>query len=326
MGSFRRVGNLIGNAFSYKTKLIRPLGLPCHFVIEATNYCNFRCAFCPQSNPDHKNVRKYGFLSQDGFRFFIKRLLDANICSKFISIGLDGEQLLNKYFVEFVKITNQAGFIAQVPSNGKLLTPDYLDKLLGCNFMASIDFTSDKALFEKVRGGVGDFDVVLANLRNVMDHARMDNKIRLDIADISTFAGKDAAVSLGELKGLFGKKFPSNVKFRSRKFHNFGGHLKGKFSGKRYHLCPYPWVSFVTNWEGNVVACCRDTEAKTILGNIFENSIEEIWQGTKYRDFRHALINRRPQDVAACANCDMPWRDDGDRWNIGYMVSRLFQR
>jgi radical SAM protein with 4Fe4S-binding SPASM domain len=234
---------------------------------------------------------------------------------------------MNKSFLELIKIANKEGLFPRFSSNGKLLVPQLIDKLSKYKFLAAIDFSSERDVFDQIRGKKGDYDIVLQNLLYLIEKAKINPKIKVEIVDTTHFlTNYNVKTSLVKMRRLFSPNLPSNIKIMSREFHNFCGHLEKDKKSGNYKLCPYPWTFFTVTWDGDVVACCRDTRAKTILGNIFEQSVFEIWRGEKYKLFRQKLIQKRPQDIVACASCDLPWSAGDNRWNIRYISSSLLRR
>jgi len=313
---------------SYKFKLSKPLNPPYQFSIEPTNYCNFKCLFCPQSDPDHKKTRKQGYLSVENLKLFLKQIRSVNPGNKNISLTLDGEPSLNAALPEFIRLINAEGMFPRFSSNAKNLTPVLVDKLVASGyFLASIDFTSEAKYFDNVRGRSGDFEIVLENLRYLVEVARKIPNIKLEIVNISHFSGGNPDKTLRDIKSLFPDNLPSNIYFWSRNFHNFCGHLDAHLKmEKKYLLCPYPWTMFTVTWDGYVVACCRDTKARTILGNVFSRTIPEIWYGREYQTFRKKLIEKKVADIAACRDCDLPWSYGTTRWKTQYILSSLLRR
>jgi radical SAM protein with 4Fe4S-binding SPASM domain len=59
--------------------------------------------------------------------------------------------------------------------------------------------------------------------------------------------------------------------------------------------------------NGDVVACCRDLEHQTVLGNLFEQELMDVWNGEKYQALRSDLAHGHPEKQAACDGCDMPY-------------------
>jgi radical SAM protein with 4Fe4S-binding SPASM domain len=245
--------------------------------------------------------------------------------SKNISFCLDGEPLLNKDFHDFVYLACRYGLFPRFSSNGRLLDEKKANELAAAgNFLASIDFASEVRYFENIRGTKEDYYAILENLQYLVNVAKRNKKIKLEIVDISSFAGTDPDKSLKNMRKLFPEKLPKNIMFFYRRFHNFCGHLSFKKRG--YKLCPYPWTSFNITWKGDAVICCRDTEARTVLGNVFTDPILDIWYGDKYLDARRNLFNKQPHKNEACKNCDLPWSGGTKRWDPGYVVSSLLRR
>ncbi len=60
----------------------------------------------------------------------------------------------------------------------------------------------------------------------------------------------------------------------------------------------------VVDWNGDVVLCCDDWNHSTILGNLKNQTIEEIWNGEKLRAIRQAHIKGEFYRVPLCAGCN----------------------
>jgi radical SAM protein with 4Fe4S-binding SPASM domain len=62
------------------------------------------------------------------------------------------------------------------------------------------------------------------------------------------------------------------------------------------------WQGCVFTWDGDVVPCCFDKDAKHKMGNIMQQTFSEIWKNTDYQLFRHQLSQNR-QHIDICSNC-----------------------
>jgi radical SAM protein with 4Fe4S-binding SPASM domain len=69
--------------------------------------------------------------------------------------------------------------------------------------------------------------------------------------------------------------------------------------------CEFPWMSASILHDGTVVPCPLDYEGKLNMGNINNNTLEEIWNGEKFDSFRkmHAY-GGFPEDHFCVKNCD----------------------
>lgn len=54
--------------------------------------------------------------------------------------------------------------------------------------------------------------------------------------------------------------------------------------------CNAPRDNFVINVDGSVIVCCHDYNGLTTFGNLFQQSVLDIWDSPKYRQFRYAVM------------------------------------
>ena len=67
--------------------------------------------------------------------------------------------------------------------------------------------------------------------------------------------------------------------------------------------CLLPWFSLYINVDGDVRPCCSFGAVPTpVLGNLFEQDFEDIWNGEKYVDLRRRSIEHR-LTYEVCRNC-----------------------
>ena len=70
--------------------------------------------------------------------------------------------------------------------------------------------------------------------------------------------------------------------------------------------CEYPWLSLSVMADGNVVPCTQISNSELVLGNINESSLEEIWNGKKYKELREMHVTGKFPKNHKCNNhCDM---------------------
>jgi radical SAM protein with 4Fe4S-binding SPASM domain len=77
-----------------------------------------------------------------------------------------------------------------------------------------------------------------------------------------------------------------------------------------YRACRRPWSLMYVTANGNVLPCCIAPFTGAhydgmVLGNIFQESAEEIWNGQRYRHWRQAMLSGEPPE--ACAGCGAGW-------------------
>jgi MoaA/NifB/PqqE/SkfB family radical SAM enzyme len=86
--------------------------------------------------------------------------------------------------------------------------------------------------------------------------------------------------------------------------------LKRSGDGSPWSLCRRPWSLMYFTANGRALPCCiapfsQHGYDNYTLGHAGQQSLEEIWNGLAYRDFRAALLSDKPPE--SCANCGLCW-------------------
>lgn len=78
----------------------------------------------------------------------------------------------------------------------------------------------------------------------------------------------------------------------------------GSFESKNrlQNHCWRLWHSPVITWDGLVVPCCFDKDAKHRMGNLKNNTFKEIWKQPEYLEFRRKILKGR-SEIDICSNC-----------------------
>ena len=75
--------------------------------------------------------------------------------------------------------------------------------------------------------------------------------------------------------------------------------------------CYRPWTLMYITATGNALPCCiapfavADYE-QIMLGNVFTNSLEQVWNGARYQDLRSAVLSEAPSPWP-CQHCGVKW-------------------
>ncbi|GHO42318.1 radical SAM protein [Ktedonospora formicarum] len=86
------------------------------------------------------------------------------------------------------------------------------------------------------------------------------------------------------------------------------------FGERPWSGCRRPYTLTYITSSGNVLSCCfapfghrsaKEYREERVLGNVFQESIEQIWQGERYEAFRRAFESDSP--ARHCAQCGLNW-------------------
>lgn len=77
-----------------------------------------------------------------------------------------------------------------------------------------------------------------------------------------------------------------------------------------YRACRRPWSLMYITANGNVLPCCIAPFTGAhydgiVLGNVFEQTAEEIWNGSRYQEWRAGILDGHPPE--ACSGCGEGW-------------------
>jgi len=312
MMDYREIFNISKFIINWKIrKTVQATNLPLEISMELTNVCNFKCKFCPQADPNHLDILGKTYLDSENARKILKEIRAFGYKRSALHLALDGEPFMNKQFAEISALASDFGFTNQFfATNGVLLNKDKLSGLSkDVKYTFTIDYCEDREYFENVRGTKGSWSRTYANIMRILENEAFSN-MHVYITDISSYSLTDKHEldkRFRDLQNLFPKS--RRIKFARKTFHNATGTVRrhGWKKSKKYNLCPYPWSSMMIASNGDVVVCCRDLRHKTILGNVFQQSLTEIWNGEIYRNVRQRLLERKPCDIEACKGCDLPY-------------------
>jgi len=184
---------------------------PTEVGIELTNRCNFKCSFCPQSDPQHFDRVAPSAIVPGRARTLLKKLRDGGVDTRIIHWTLDGEPFMNKRFADVVREAVTLGFDTHhFATNAYLLTLDrmYEFPAEGQRYHLTPDFCSDRAYFETYRGTPGSWERVLENLRAALKdpglaHLSRRGPTRKPVGDLSRLPPR-----IGRISGLRGPRTP----------------------------------------------------------------------------------------------------------------------
>ncbi|MFX1256858.1 MAG: radical SAM/SPASM domain-containing protein [Promethearchaeota archaeon] len=269
-------------------------GFPKTIIIENTNHCNSKCDFCPHSTMK----RKKGVMNLDLFKKIIDECAENNVST--VSLSGFGEPLIDKIIFVKTKYAKQKGIpLVRFVTNGSLLTPEASKKLIDAGLdEISISLEGfEKETYEKYRKGL-NFDTIMYNLKSLKQLRRDKKKPKIILTTIDM---EEDGGNIKKHKKIF--KDIYDIIF-IKKLADWAGQ-KSEYAQdfvSRKIPCNYLWTHFNIAWNGDVCLCCRDScECRVILGNVKQNSIKEIWHGSKYEKYRKAQFEGR--DIFPCNEC-----------------------
>ena len=281
-------------------RLYKPF--PYVFQVQTTSYCNADCVICPY--PDTAQEIDMGQMKDDLFNKIVDECArhEVHVFEPFLM----NEPLMDRKFPERLDTIRgkMPKAVIQVDTNLSLLTDDAaksllrnVDRLLiSAHGINAADF---EAVMPKVR-----FPKFMENLEKLLALPRGRAHIRVNCVNVRG-ADEGRIRAFWESRGLTVGISPyvdraGNVKEdATAKAGRHGiAHVHAKsVAPPRLNGCwnadiPLMKMNIVHN--GDVILCCMDWRRAEVLGNVREQTIEEVWRSSAYWRVRDALYGGGP--------------------------------
>lgn len=270
--------------------------------IESSGVCNFRCIHCPTGNkPNGRPI-----LSMEKFNNILKQFREKNFIPRVVVLYHGGEPLLNKNLEFFISALKDMGVKKTViTTNGSLLTEDRAKRLIEagldeikasfdgespeesmrirCNSDYYNEIRNVKKLISLKKEMNSDKPIIkIANVR-ISDEKTLDLMVKankLEYDNLPDYLIQEFGEDINTIEGM---SFPATLWPGMRDADSFDIR---EYENKEPDYCEliFETVSILSN--GDVVACCQDLTGEQVFGNVFEDSIFDIWFSERYTKFR----------------------------------------
>ena len=312
--SFNRPANLFRAGYSYIRSSVTGnagvKGMPVSVSTELTNNCNLKCPHC--SSGSGRMLRKKGFMDIDLF----KRVIDELGSGLYnVNLYFQGEPMLHPLFFSFIDSCVKTNSV--VSTNGHYLSEANSERIVQsglCKLIISLD-GADQEIYSKYRVN-GDVQRVIEGIRNI-SKAKEKFKSSLKI-EVQCLVNRFNELQIPVIKALtrsvhaklslksmqiiskdeISSWMPVNNRFRRYILKQGSFVLKSSMPDK----CARLWFNPVITWDGKVVPCCFDKDAEYVMGDLYQETFAEIWNGPKYRIFRKSIMTGRHM-IDMCRNC-----------------------
>jgi MoaA/NifB/PqqE/SkfB family radical SAM enzyme len=295
-----------------------PLEAPLSVYVQSSNICNFRCKYCAQTLDSEmllkmKIERKCMEFSL--FEKIIEQLKEFNGKIKVLNLTGFGEPLLQKRLPDMIALAKKENVAERVEivTNASLLTPDLSDKIIAAGLdVLRISIQGMSADVYKEMSDVKiDFDKFVANIRYFYQHKK-NTKMYIKIFEEALQEGQKEE----DFYNLFGSlcdviavehivPVMPKVDYNKVKNTNFSTGMQG-YKNQESSCCSRAFYMMTINVDGSIRPCCN-YEPPMIVGNIEDTeSLKELWNGTKMKNFRLMQIQYGRNKNKVCAECNTP--------------------
>lgn len=285
---------------AYATGATKLRSLPVALKVDISPVCNLRCPFCvhgtanPKLKPFHKGQR----MTVEQFGRLVNEIKGRTSA---ISLYYLGDPLTHPDLSEMCGLARDAGIYTYVSTNFSFdLSDEDIDRLASSglsHLKVCVDGLTQE-IYEQSRTG-GKIAKVLNNLERICEaRKRLNSEISVEVQYIvyerNRHEMEEARVlvkgmGVDEMTTYQGAEYTME-EIRPDNFEIFGPQDK-RFPSN----CFWPYFFMTIKWNGDVIPCCSHRQAeqydptgppKNLLGNIFETSLEDVWNCQRYQDVR----------------------------------------
>ncbi len=277
------------------------MDFPVEIALELTNYCNLRCVMCP--NPTLKRAR--GYMTEALFK---KVTGDISHEKGFLFLPQGfGELLLHKKLFELLDFAFKLGTgPIVVLTNGMLLNEINLPGLLNRVdvIIVTIDGVTAKT-YESIRVG-GSLRTVTHNIEKLIEMRGGNQTPHLVLRIIEM---KETEGEIDSFKDFWSDRIGGGDIIQVAGFNDWTG--KVVYRGitemrqeRERTPCRMLWKNLSVYYDGQVSPCCYDAEGDLIIGNAFQETLQDIWNGSYLRNIRHFHTSHQFEKIPICSKCN----------------------
>ncbi len=291
---------------------------PLEVEISPSGACNHRCVFCSFDYLQYKA----SFLEKDVILRAIKKLKNNGL--KSVVCAGEGEPLLNKDMPEMANVMKDMGLSVAMSTNGVYFTEDIANECIGAFtwIRFSVASLEEKSYYSIQGAKNGDYEKVKSNLENAVNVKRKlgvdttigvqcllleDNMEQLPrMAEMLREIGVDYLTvkpymqhkqSNKHIEVDYSAALELEEKLKKYETESFSVYFRANAMKKLHKQKPYkkclglPFMAHIDS-KGNVWPCCGHIGNERFkYGNIYDEDIEEIWEGEKRKNAIAALNN-----------------------------------
>ena len=236
-----------------------------HIEIETINRCNGSCSFCPVNK--NQDPREKHIMSEELFRSIVNQLAELNYDGRFTTFS-NNEPLLDERIIDFNRYAREKLPNARMHmfTNGTLMTID--------KFVALTEVL-DELIVDNYQQELKLIKPSQEIVKYCERHPELKNKVTIVL------------------------RKPREI-LTSR-----GGNAPNRTHAVTYDSdrCTLPYKQMIIRPDGKVSLCCNDALGKYTLGDLYKNTIEEIWYGPQFSMVRKCLYEGR-ENWGDCKYCD----------------------
>ncbi len=238
----------------------------------------------------------------------------------YINYYFQGEPFLHPQFLDLIKSAKKYGIYTATSTNAHFIDEDKAKEIVQSGLdrlIISIDGLT-QATYENYRVN-GQLSKVIeatkllikakSELRSSTPHLIFQflvvNPNEHEVPAVFNL-GKELGIDEVRIKTaqLYDYKFGNRLMPENESYSRYKRGKDGTYQlkYKTGNHCWRMWSGSVITWDGGVVPCCFDKDAKHLLGSVSSDKFGTVWKSESYRNFRKNVLSAR-NEIDICKNC-----------------------
>jgi radical SAM protein with 4Fe4S-binding SPASM domain len=230
-------------------------------------------------------TRPMGEMSDELFHKIIKegKEMGVNRYSPF----MNGEPFVFSRIWEWLDYMEKEGVWAALYTNAELIDVERIVKYRNIQYLNCSVNATTKETYDKISRGP-DFEKVVSNVNELFKKAPFMVRASFIRCEDNIHEEED-----------FKKMFP---KVKIEQFDDWTGARHSKYERKGNKIPCYVLLNQIfILWDGRVVPCCMDYDAKMVIGDANKQSLKEIWDSCEWMREKHRNLDF---NIPICKKCN----------------------
>lgn len=314
----RRLRNRFTKSAAYKTVYLRRIRStirrkspfsPLAVYIEPTNLCNSDCLSCPRKTM----TRKKGIMEMGLF----KKIVDecAQLRVRYAILQMFGEPFMDPSLLEKARYVKSKGLKSSLYTNGSLITAEKASAMVAEDLFDHMVVSIDGVDVEEYRRNRPKLKLqeVEENFDRLLRERQAAGKKWPSLnVHCTHLSGRDYSVQ------AFMAKWQGRAdRVTVTPTHTWAGQLPGippAGNGERKFPCFLLWYQTYILWDGSVTYCSVDFDARNVIGNVRNQTLQSIWEGNFMQTIRNKHLEGGMNEYPLCRECAYSLHDKTWWW------------
>lgn len=283
--------------------------MPIHLDVETSSICNLRCPMClctiELERGKAESTITHGLMSWELYKKIVDEAAQIGVYS--IKLNWRGEPTMNQKLVDMVRYAKQKGILDVMLNTNAVELNEGLSSALINAGLDQIFFSVDSInpdTYARIRVGA-EFERVMQNIRYFAAcNEKAGHPVFTRVQKVLMTETKEENE---EFKQYFAD-IVDQVAFEDYIPYGERGFGESVVKGEKINFsCSQLWQRLFITWDGECRACCTSSNIPYILGNIAEDSIEQIWNGERLGRLREMHKKGEWYECGLCKDCYIPY-------------------